>query len=73
LNGVANVFKALQHIHTKSTMLRKTLFDFSGTAQKDTLVNLAPCAISMCKLMTNPARSTIIGITYFEWEKLVKV
>ena len=25
------------------------------------------------KLMTNPARSTIIGITYFEWEKLVKV
>ena len=23
--------------------------------------------------MTNPARSTIIGITYFEWEKLVKV
>ena len=25
------------------------------------------------KLMTNPARSTIIGITYFEWEKLFKV
>ena len=23
--------------------------------------------------MTNPDRSTIIGITYFEWEKLVKV
>ena len=44
-------------------MLRKTLFDFNGTTQKDTLVNLAPCAISMCKLMTNPARSTIIGIT----------
>ena len=41
--------------------------DFSGTAQKDTLVNPAPCSISMCKLMA------IIGITYFEWEKLVKV
>ena len=25
------------------------------------------------KLTTNPACSTIIGITYFEWEKLVKV
>ena len=36
-------------------MLRKTLFDFSGTAQKYTLVNPAPCAISMCKLMTNHA------------------
>ena len=36
-------------------MLLKTLFDFSGTAQKDTLVNLAPCAISKCKLMTNHA------------------
>jgi hypothetical protein len=67
LNGAANVFNALQHINTKSTMVRKTLFDFSGTAQKYTLVNPAPCAISMCKLMT------IIGITYFEWEKLVKV
>ena len=54
-------------------MLHKTLFDLSGTAQKDMLVNPAPCAISMCKLMTNPTRSTIIGITYFEWEKLVKV
>ena len=54
-------------------MLHKVLFDFSGIAQNDTLVNPAPCAIPMCKLMTNPARSTIIGITYFEWEKLVKV
>ena len=32
------------------------IFYFSGTAQKDTLVNPAPCAISMCKLMTNHAR-----------------
>ena len=29
--------------------------------------------LSADKLMKNPARSTIIGITYFEWEKLVKV
>ena len=49
------MFNALQHINTKSTMLLKTLFDFSGTAQKDTLVNLAPCTIKMCKLMTNHA------------------
>ena len=61
------MFNAFQHINTKSSMLRKTFFDFSGTAQKDTLVNPAPCAISMCNLMT------IIGITYFEWENLVKV
>ena len=33
------MFNALQHINTKSTMLLKTLFDFSGTAQKDTLFN----------------------------------
>ena len=50
------MFNALQHINTKSTMLLKTLFDFSGAAQKYTLVNPAPCAISMCKLMTNHAR-----------------
>ena len=50
------MYNALQHINTKSTMLLKTLFDSSGTAQKDTLVNLAPCTIKMCKLMTNHAR-----------------
>ena len=36
------MFNALQHINTKSTMPLKTLFDFSGIAQKDTLVNPAP-------------------------------
>jgi hypothetical protein len=47
MKGAANVFKSLQHINTKSTMLRKTLVDFSGTAQKDKLVNPAPCSIVM--------------------------
>ena len=49
------------------------LVDFGGTTQKEQLVYLARGAMSMSKLMANPACSTIIGITYFEWEKLVKV
>ena len=42
MKGAANVLNALQHINTISTMLRKTLVDFSGTPQKDQLVDPGP-------------------------------
>jgi hypothetical protein len=62
MKGSSKVFKALQHVNTKSTKLRMTLLDFSGTAKKDQLVNPARGSMSMCKLMTNTSLSTIIGI-----------
>ena len=39
--GGADMFKALQHIKTKSYKLRTNLVDFGGTAQKEQLVYLA--------------------------------
>ena len=56
------MFKALQHIKEKSYKLRANLVDFGGTAQKEQLVYLARRAMSMSKLMENPAHSTIVGI-----------
>ena len=60
--GGADKFKVLQHIRAKSYKLRANLVDFGGTAQKEQLVYLARGAMSMSKLMANPAHSTIVGI-----------
>ena len=38
------------------------LVDFGGTAQKEQLVYLARCVMSMSKLMAKPAYSTIVSI-----------
>jgi hypothetical protein len=59
------LFNALQHTKEKSYKLRVKLVDFSVTAQKEQLVYLAQGDMSMCKLMTNPTHSTIIGIRHF--------
>ena len=67
------MFKALQHRIAKYCKLCVTLVDFSGTAQEDQLVNPAQGSMSMCKLMTNPAHSAIVGIDILEWGNLVKV
>lgn len=56
------MFKAVQHIMTKSYKPRVNLVDFGGTAQKEQLVYLARGAMSMSELMANPAHSTIVGI-----------
>ena len=60
--GGADMFKALQHIKAKSYNLRANFVDFCGTTQKEQLVYLARGAMSMSKLMANPAHSTIVGI-----------
>ena len=60
--GGADKFKALQHIRAKSYKLRANLVDFGGTAQKEQLVYLARGAMSVSKLMENPAHSAIVGI-----------
>jgi hypothetical protein len=73
MKGAASVWKALQHINAKTCKLHMTLLDFSETAQEDQLVNLARRSMSMCKLMTNPAHSAIVGIDILEWGNLVKV
>ena len=54
--------RELQHIRAKSYKLRVNLVDFGGTTQKEQLVYLARGAMSMYKLMANPAHSTIVGI-----------